>query len=174
MAPFSPGEIAAILAAHNKYRTAVGIDPLRWSDDLAKSAQKHADTLVSTSPWTRVPLPHSYTPNPRRPGENLGENIAAGTTGSYTVTDFVDNWGKEKENFVYGTFPHVARPGIDPVTGQPYQVYHYTQMVWRDTTEVGCGLVTTTGLDPSSGNRPWNILVAQYHKAGNWHGERVY
>jgi cysteine-rich secretory family protein len=172
MAPFSLAEQAAIVDAHNKYRTAVGTTPplssLVWSDELANNAQRHADTLVSTEPWTwarDLYNPHSGAHHPSRPGEKLGENIAAGT---YTVTRLIDDWGKEEANFkIGGIFPDVY---ISPTGGE---VKHYTQMVWRDTTEVGCGLVTTTGIDPTT-RQPWVILVAQYYKSGNIEGEPVY
>jgi hypothetical protein len=38
-------------------------------------------------------------------------------------------------------------------------------MVWRDTTDVGCGLATGGGND---------FLVCQYAPQGNFMGERVF
>lgn len=54
---------------------------------------------------------------------------------------------------------------IGPVIG------HYTQVVWGETTRVGCGL---THKQEEEGGQ-FNIrLVCNYKGAGNWVGERVY
>ena len=42
---------------------------------------------------------------------------------------------------------------------------HYTQIVWSNSTELGCGTVTCDGVD---------IWVCQYNPAGNVSGERPY
>jgi uncharacterized protein YkwD len=142
----TPGQIAEILDAHSKYRTEVGVSPLlQWSNDLATSAQVWANNLASTGR-----LDHSGTP---------GENLANGTTGFYSVTDLVDIWGKEKLYFVNGIFPNVSS------TGNWQDVGHYTQIVWKNTTHVGCGLATGFGLD---------FLVARYDPPGNMHGQSVF
>ena len=44
------------------------------------------------------------------------------------------------------------------------QTGHYTQMVWKNTQEVGCG----TG---SGDGHPFNILVCRYSPAGNFMGQ---
>jgi uncharacterized protein YkwD len=117
---------------------------LQWSDSLAAAAQQYANHLASTGN-----LVHSGTP---------GENLAQGPD-TYTVTQLVDMWGSEERYFIRGIFPNVSS------TGDWQAVGHYTQVVWRNTTQVGCGVAT--------GNR--NIfMVGRYNPPGNVIGESVY
>ena len=138
-----------ILAAHNSYRKEVGVRPLTWSDDLASHAQEWADYLASLG---GEELQHSEN-------TDEGENLWMGTQGRFTNTQMVDSWGEEKENFVEGTFPNVSS------TGNSDDVGHYTQVVWRNTKEVGCAIASAGGND---------ILVCRYSPPGNFEGEAVY
>ena len=139
-------QIQAILAAHNSYRAQVGVPPLQWSDSLAVSSQNWANQLAETGT-----LVHSHGP--------YGENLAEGTAGGFSVTQLVDIWGNEKQFFIAGTFPNVS------TTGNWDDVGHYTQVVWRDTTQVGGGLATGNGSD---------FLVCQYLPEGNVVGQAVF
>ena len=60
-----------IVAAHNEFRTAVGVDDIVWSEDLAKSAQEWADQLA-----VNCDFEHSSS--------GFGENIWLGSTGFFT------------------------------------------------------------------------------------------
>lgn len=132
------------LDAHNQYRAEVGVAPLQWSDSLAASAQQWADHLAATGRFE-----HSGS----------GENLAKGSAGGFSVTQLVDMWGNEKQHFTPGTFPNVSN------TGNWADVGHYTQVVWRSTTEVGCGLASGNGSD---------VLVCHYNPAGNFTGQNVF
>lgn len=135
-----------ILSAHNKYRAEVGVPPLQWSNSLANSAQQWANQLAAT---------HTFKHSGRG-----GENIWMGTAGHYSRPQMVGSWGDEKRYFVSnGTFPNVSS------TGNWADVGHYTQIVWRNTTEVGCAIA-------SDGKNDY--LVCQYNPAGNFIGQRVY
>lgn len=140
---------AAILSAHNQYRTELGLPPLVWSDALASDAQEWADYLASLG---GEELKHAEN-------TGQGENLWMGTAGFYSYTDMVKAWGEEQQYFIGGTFPDVSS------TGNWSDVGHYTQLVWRETTEVGCGMAT------AGGN---NILVCRYNPPGNFIGESVY
>ena len=85
---------------------------------------------------------------------------SSSSSGSNTpiVNKLIDQWGAEKQYFVYGTYPDVATSG--------QKVGHYTQMVWGDTKQVGCGI--------SNSNDGWVYLVCQYYPAGNMRGDSVY
>ena len=86
---------------------------------------------------------------------DLTENLAAGT-GEYTVIGGVDAWADEVE--VY-----------NPEDPENHQALHFTQVVWKGTTELGCAFVTcsagTIFLAAS------HFLVCEYHSAGNVIGE---
>ena len=88
-----------------------------------------------------------------------GENLAMGTAGHYSPEDLAQLWVDERRIFVPGIFPNVSR------TGDWSEVGHYTAMVWRDTTSVGCA-VGAGGGDL--------YLVCRYAPAGNVISERVY
>jgi len=150
--PLSPGDINEIITAHNNYRAAVGVGPLTWSEELAAGAQAWADHLAATHTFE-----HSGTPG-------VGENLAAFTTGFKTPAELVDLWGSEEAAFI----PPCASWGNQcSTTGNWMDIGHYTQLVWRATTQVGCGFAHDTTL----GN---DILVARYSPPGNFAGEPVY
>lgn len=140
-------DIPELLTAQNKYRVEVGLAPLRWSDSLAQSSQKWAEQLAQLNQ-----MKHSGT-------EGVGENLAMWRSGGASLTMLVDLWGAEKQYFVRADFPSVS------TAGDWQKVGHYSQLVWKDTTDVGCGLATGGGND---------FLVCQYNPRGNIFGEKVY
>jgi len=142
---------ARILSAHNRERASLGLDELRWSEDLAAGAKTWADTLNRT---------RQFAHSPDKPGEELlGENIWGGDPGAFAPEEMVGRWIREKRDFQFGTFPRNSK------TGNVADVSHYTQLVWRFTTEVGCAL--------SRGDHE-EILVCRYRNPGNIIGQRVY
>jgi len=140
--------IEEILQAHNTYRAAVHVPPLTWSATLARHAQEWANHLASLGNV----LQHSQT-------EGEGENVWAGTAGAFTSTQMVEAWGEEQQYFVPGIFPEVSK------TGNWADVGHYTQMVWRTTTEVGGAIARGGGND---------VLVCRYSPQGNIIGQPVF
>ena len=143
---------AEIVNAHNRYRTELNIPGLEWSDELAAHAKKWSDRLAARGGRTIEHAPASER-------GNEGENIWWGTSGYYSLTQMVDGWGSEKKYFRYGTFPDVS------TSGNWADVGHYTQVIWRDTTKVGCGKSTAGGAD---------ILVCRYSPPGNYMGRKPY
>lgn len=135
-----------ILSAHNKYRKEVGVSPLQWSDSLAKSAQQWANQLASTNTFQ-----HSST--------KYGENIWAGTKGRFSITQMVDSWGSEKKYFIPNQpFPNTCKGGWQ-------QCGHYTQIIWKNSKEIGCGLARGKNMD---------YFVCQYNPPGNFQGQKPY
>jgi Cysteine-rich secretory protein family len=88
-----------------------------------------------------------------------GENLWAGTAGAYSYSQMVQGWGDEKQYFRAGSFPEVSS------TGNWADVGHYTQMIWKNTTAVGCAVATGGGMD---------VLVCRYNPSGNFIGQPVY
>jgi cysteine-rich secretory family protein len=136
----------SILAVHNSERAAVGVPPLLWSDKLAADAKPWAEHLATTTEFA-----HDPTASSKGEGENLAGFITSvsETGGGETL------WVNEKANWHGGLF--VAGAG----TG------HYTQMVWRDTKEVGCATA-------SGGGHPFSILVCRYSPQGNIIGQKPF
>ena len=138
------------LAAHNHYRSEVGVPDLQWSNALMEGAQQWAKHLADTNSFC-----HSG-----RGGCKYGECLWMGTTGAFTYTQMVDAWGREKQYFKNGNFPDVS------TTGNWRDVGHYTQVVWRNTREIGCGIA-----DGTDGH---SRFVCWYNPAGNVRGQPVY
>jgi len=145
-------DAAAMLAAHNSWRAKYGVPPLQWSAKLADVAQHWADHLASTSC------------TPGHSGNQYGENVYWGSpvqwsngrsevspTSAQTV---VDSWGNEVEYYDYSDNSCHATCG------------HYTQVVWKDTKEVGCGMAVC-------GNKA-QIWICSYDPPGNAVGKKPY
>lgn len=141
---------ARMLAIHNAERAAVGTPPLSWDANLAASAASYGPALASIGR-----LAHS--PRDSRPGQR--ENLAMGSTGHQTDSQLAGLWVAEKVHFTPGLFPNVSR------TGDWNDVSHYTQMVWRGTTHVGCALYRGGGKD---------FLICRYSPPGNKDGKPVF
>ena len=139
-----------VLAAHNRERLALGVGPLRWDPALAIDARRWANHLSASGRFEHAPE------DPREPA---GENLWAGTRGYYALEAMVDGWVREKRFFRPGTFPN------NSTTGRIADVGHYTQLVWRDTHQVGCAMARGTRED---------VLVCRYSDAGNYFGERPF
>lgn len=139
-----------LLVAHNRERVALGLEPLTWNPALVDSAQRWADYLATTGRFEHAPENH------RAPE---GENLWAGTKGYFAPEAMVGAWIREKQFFHPGVFPN------NSTTGRVEDVGHYTQLVWRATSEVGCAEASSARED---------ILVCRYAEAGNYLGERVF
>jgi uncharacterized protein YkwD len=138
-----------VLAAHNSERAALNVPPLTWNAALAADAAVWAKHLADTGSW-------AHADAATRKGE--GENLWEGTAGAFTPTEMVGGWIGEKRYYHYGPFPN---GGLND--GLP--IGHYTQMIWRDTTEIGCALATGHGKD---------VLVCRYAPMGNAMGQKPY
>ncbi len=145
-----------ILSAHNNVRISATnpvpnppLAVLQWSDSAASTAQAWADKCEP-----------SHNPNLK----NLGENIAFATPNALTTAGVVQGWAAEAANYNHGT--NACAPG--KVCG------HYTQLVWRSTTHVGCATRVCEKNSPFSGFSRWQLWVCNYSPPGNFVGQRPY
>jgi hypothetical protein len=140
----------AMLAGHNRERAQVGVPGLGWDPRLAAAAAAYARQLARLGR-----LEHAT----REARAGAGENLARGTQGFYSAAALAQGWAAEKAIFVNGIFPNVIRADARGAVG------HYTQMVWRSTTSVGCG-TASDGRDL--------YLVCRYSPPGNVLGRPVF
>lgn len=145
----------AILTAHNNARkndvpgnTGGPLPNLAWDDALATASQTYANTLARTKCGDI-----DHDPNRGDVGENLytsGTTDASAPPGS--GANAVASWVAEKADYTYES--NTCAPG--KVCG------HFTQVVWRDTTKVGCGRATCTAEDMIN-----TVWVCRYSPTGN-------
>ncbi|KAH8665200.1 CAP domain-containing protein [Tricladium varicosporioides] len=81
-------------------------------------------------------------------GGPTGENLVAGAS---NATTSIDAWGLERTSYDWN------KPGFQEATG------HFTQLVWKNTTSVGCGRTSCQGKNQTPG---WYV-VCEYFPAGN-------
>ncbi len=146
-APHTPAFSARILESHNAERKRVGVPLLAWDAKLATDAASWASHIAASGKFEHAPI------NDRDPE---GENLWIGTQGAYSPEEMVGAWIEERADFVAGIFPRVTR------TTHWEDVGHYTQLIWRTTSRVGCALAHNLNND---------ILVCRYADPGNWIGE---
>ncbi len=140
---------ARLLAMHNQERARLSVPPLMWDPQLAAAAASYGPTLARIGR-----LQHS--PRSSRPGQR--ENLWMGTRGAFSPEQMVGSWIDERRAFRAGVFPAVSR------TGNWQDVSHYTQLIWRGTTRVGCAI------QPAG---RWEYLICRYSPPGNVDGRRL-
>jgi hypothetical protein len=145
----------ALLEYHNKVRREVGVASVRWSPALATFAQKWADELASTGKLQHRPREGEWK-------QQYGENIAWGKGVAYGALRGAEHWYNEIEYYAPGTSIPRDRDG--------FKGAHYTQMVWKDTTEIGAGQAIIRIGD----KKGWVVVVCNYNPPGNIAGEMPY
>ncbi len=147
-APLPSDHVAALVAAHNAARTEVGVPALKWSPAVASYAQSWATHLQKEK---ACGLQHRSGSTKQKP---WGENLAM-WTGDRPVQAGVGMWHAEKADWDGGALSgaNLAKIG------------HWTQMVWRSTTKVGCGVATCGGR---------TVLVCNYDPPGNFMGQKPF
>jgi len=121
---------SAVLNSTNFFRSEHNASWAVWNDTIASFAQSY---LAGNDDCA---FEHSGGP--------YGENIALGCR---EVTGCIDLWGNERALYDYD------RPGFAHETG------HFTQLVWKNSSSVGCGRRLC-------GERGW-FLACEYWPRGN-------
>ena len=101
---------SAILNSTNFYRTEHNASWIRWNETLEDFASDYLEDMDGCD------FKHSGGP--------YGENLAIGCS---DAEGCVEMWGDEREEYDY------KDPDFSEKTG------HFTQLVWKNTTTVGCG-----------------------------------
>lgn len=153
----APANWKPLVAVHNCARKTVTpraaptLAGLCWDATIATAAQAYANNC-------------QYAHNASTP---YGENLYAGAVTSGFPTNVevaaATDWAGEDVGYNY------AANTCSGVCG------HYTQMVWRTTTAVGCGLrqcTTNSPFPPPFTN--WTLVVCNYNPPGNFTGQRPY
>ena len=173
------GRMVGMTAAHNAVREMVKTTPMLadmvWDSEVAAYAQQWTDSLA---------MMHCDAPM-HRSGSDLqkkgyGENLAAfGGFGAPNSTSkqAVAGWAGEVACWTYGTISYPPQiMGTEKCDMTCYKNMnsdgcgHYTQVVWRSSTKLGCGVSTCT----TSQGAQTDIWICNYSPAGNYAGMAPY
>ena len=125
--------------AHNKYRRMhIDTPDMKWNPVLAQKAQSWANTCI----WN-----HSQKGSQYR-DYGVGENMAKYSGSAPSAEQVVKFWYDEEKSYSY------SNPVFSSATG------HFTQVVWKATSEIGCGYNSSCG-----------HYVCQYKPGGNVAGQ---
>ncbi|NNC46977.1 MAG: hypothetical protein HKO13_00900 [Sphingomonas sp.] len=139
-----------MLSAHNDARAHYGSAPLLWDRDLQAAALAYAREMARTGVFRHDPS--------RERRRVQGENIWMGTRGAFSYRAMIGSMIDEQRYFRRGVFPN------NSTTGRWQDVGHYTQIVWPQTTRVGCAIAS---------NRTHDFLVCRYSPPGNIDGRAL-
>ncbi|XP_028519627.1 uncharacterized protein LOC110254426 [Exaiptasia diaphana] len=126
----------ACLRIHNTLRRKHGVPDLSWDYELASKALQYARKLAYTNTFK----------HDKERGRGIGENLFASSNPKSTVEEATQAWYDEIKYYNFNN------PGFSMKTG------HFTQVVWKGTTRLGCGIATTSRRA---------VVVARYAPAGN-------
>jgi uncharacterized protein YkwD len=126
----------AALRKHNMYRWRHNVPALTWHASLVRDAQNWANRCMFQH-QSNIPQ-----------GENLWAEFSSVLPANKTqaVMRAVDDWYYEVNIYNYNN------PGFSSRTG------HFTQVVWRNTKNVGCGVAVCPGM---------TFVVCRYDPPGN-------
>jgi len=123
------------VADHNQKRSqvsppATNMKNMQWNDGLASLAQKWSEGCVYNHGFPPESV-HMMAPDGTQ-FDNLGQNLAAGGKYDDSWQKVMDDWYDEVNDYNY------CKNG--KTRDGPYvKIGHYTQIVWENTTHVGCG-----------------------------------
>lgn len=125
--------------AHNWVRTEFKLPTLTWDEKLASFARQY---LMQR--YEDCKLAHSTA--------NYGENLFWGKNLHWTPSDAVYYWYMEKQWYDFKTLKCTGNKDCE----------HFTQIVWRDSTRVGCAL------QHCHKHQMGMLIVCEYDPPGNF------
>jgi len=141
-----PAELMGITAAHNVERSAVGVAPATWSSALASLASGFvADCEFQHSSQGERSNTAGF--------DYIGENLFMSGGFQPSGEQVTESWASEKSDYNYQANSCAGVCG------------HYTQIVWRESTALGCAM-------KQCGNG--YIVSCEYGPGGNINGQRPY
>jgi hypothetical protein len=118
---------------------------------LAAYAQEWANELAARG------CQMNHRPHDGKWKQRYGENIYWAQGMNPTPSDVVNSWGSEKDEFDFETLE---------CKGEWYVCGHYTQIIWENTTKVGCAFAVC--------NNNQVIWVCNYNPPGNYVGQKPF
>ena len=171
---FAPATPAVFLDCimNDGFQSDIGLAPANWKSHLARNNCARKTVIPAASPalgslsWNAAlaTQAQNYANNCNYAHSGMagvGENIYAGAVSSGFPSNVeiaaANDWLSEQSGYNYAAN-----------TCSISQCGHYTQMVWRSTTSVGCGIrqcTTNSPFQPPFTN--WTFVVCQYSPPGN-------
>ncbi|XP_011868300.1 PREDICTED: uncharacterized protein LOC105562243 isoform X1 [Vollenhovia emeryi] len=133
------------LLVHNEYRRRHRVPDLRLNPDLTAAAKAWANTLLNTNKL----IPQSSSPY----GENIYSMQCSDPKLIVSAREVISKWYFEKKEHKFG---------IEPKVLNTCMYRHFTQIVWKSTTEMGIAMAKRDGTC---------VVVACYHPRGNIVGQ---
>lgn len=156
---YPSSEAFLFVARHNETRANGSFGPsnpspspmlggTRWSTTVAAVASAYANNCV-----------YAHSNNP-----SYGENIYAAAGFTPTAQNVVTSWASEAADYTYSTNTCAAGKACG----------HYTQVVWRDSTKIGCAIKACSTGSPFQGVTNWTFAICNYDGPGNYTGQKPY
>ena len=169
-------DIKDLLIVHNEARKEVGVESnLTWSDTISKDAQKYADILAASGAFEHDPRNNPIDKSQKYSNGIYGENLYA-ITRSTSLKEAAEAWVNEKQYYTYGAVvdssveaDNTCVDGVDEY-GNKILCGHYTQIIWKNTTLVGCAKSQYT----KGTYRGGYVVVCKYQRPGNYIGQAPY
>lgn len=137
--------IQECLERTNEHRCKHGVPALRLNQKLSSISQDWAEHLLRSNCL-------SHNPRARYLDTDLGENVAYNfkSSGEVRGSEMIDQWYNEISDYNFNTHSSHKTTG------------HFTQLVWKNSKEVGFGLAASNGR---------HYLVSNYFPPGNYVGQ---
>lgn len=151
------------VCAHNAHRKKLpagqpvpspALPAVIWNQALSDWAKSHVKKCV---------FEHSDG-NARKAkfGQPIGENLHASTNPAVTPEDAIRSWVEEAQYYNYNT--NTCTGGV---------CGHYTQVIWRNSVEIGCAITTCENLANTEFTNA-KVISCNYKPAGNYIGQKPY